>query len=159
MTRIGIPVIAAFAATLTCSTLVAQDAPAQSDLKILFVGHDPEAPQRPFSGAFDENRRMKQLYAERTPAFEKFLRGRFKRVRVVLSADYAVAMSNDADVTIFDARPKVLTPGVNEVDPATGQRVYKPASYLPMDFDRPALTIAENSPRIGEPLGLKLDWL
>ena len=155
--RNGSLTLSVLALALCCTGLAAQVAPAKSELEILFVGHDPKAPQRPFGSAFDGNDRLKQLYMERTQSFTKFLRSRFEKVRVVLAAEYRVEMSNEVDVTIFDARPKPLTKQTNRVDPKTGQRV--PASYLPRSFDRPALTIAENSPRIGEPLGLKLDWL
>ena len=60
--------------------------------------------------------------------------------------DYDAAMSQAVDVTVFDAQPH------RDLD-----RVQEPV--LPRDFDRPVLMIAENSPRVGKPLGLKLDWL
>ncbi len=137
---------------------VAQDVPPhKSDLRVLFVGHDPADPKVPFQDLATD--RTYALYQERTPAFEEFLRQRFRNVQVVFGDDYRVGMSDEVDVTIFDARPKELTPVKREVDPDTGETLYEPASYLPLSFDRPALLIAENSPRIGEPLGLKLDWL
>ncbi len=53
-------------------------------------------------------------------------------------------MSDAVDVTLFDARPKALSQAKRGTDPVTGETSYKPAEYLPMDFDRPALMIAEN---------------
>ena len=136
----------------------AQVGPApKSELKVLFVGHNPDAPQIMFANMAVE--RTKQLYKERTPAFEAFLNSRFEHVTVVYGEQYTISMSDDVDVTIFDARPKPITASKREVDPETGEMDYQPASYLPLSFDRPALLIAENSPQIGEALGLKLDWL
>jgi len=124
---------------------------------VLYVGHDPSAPQVMFPQLATE--RTHELYRERTPAFEAFLREYFEDVRVVYGEEYTADMSDEADVTLFDARPKELTPTVRKVDAASGAMHYEPATYLPRDFSRPALMISENSPRIGEPLGLKLDWL
>lgn len=103
--------------------------------------------------------RTVELYRERTAAFESFLRERFENVTVVYGSDYTVELSDQVDVTIFDNRPKELKPAKREQNPETGELDYQPAEYLPLSFNRPALMIAENSPRIGEPLGLKLDWL
>ena len=128
----------------------------KSALRVLFVGHDPESPQIVSSSAIG---RTRDLYEERTADFENFLRQRFRSVRVVYGEDYSVEMSDRADVTIFDCRPKALTPARNEVDKTTGETIYEPATYLPVSFDRPALMISAASPLIGEPLGLKLDWL
>ena len=141
-----------FAATLLAAVALEQAEPAQADqgLRVLLVGHDPEAPQVMFRQLAKP--RTFRLYRERTAAWESLLRYHFEHVKVVYGKDYEVAMSDDFDVTIFDARPKELTS-------AQRQPQYRPASYLPESFDRPAILIAENSPRIGEPIGLKLDWL
>ncbi|MEM7261108.1 MAG: hypothetical protein AAF488_03895 [Planctomycetota bacterium] len=132
------------------------DSAKKSDLRVLLVGHDPAKPRMPFA---DRSERTVELYKERTAAWEKFLRSRFEHVQVVHGPDYNVSLSEDVDVTVFDCRPKHLTPTKREVDPKTGVMDYQPATYLPIEFDRPAITISENSPVIGEPLGLKLDWL
>lgn len=135
-----------------CLTAVAhaQTEAEKNDLEVLFVGNDPEAPKVPFADLAKP--RTYALYRERTAAFEALLRVHFENVRIVHGADYTADMSDDFDVTIFDTRPKALTQAVREP-------VYKAATYLPESFDRPALMIADNSPRIGEPMGLKLDWL
>ena len=129
----------------------------KSPLRVLFVGHDPESPNMMFADIGTP--RTVELYKERTASFEAFLNERFSQVTVVLGAEYSVDMSDQVDVTIFDTRPKKLKEASREVDPVTGEMDYHPAEYLPLSFDRPALLIAENSPQIGEPLGLKLDWL
>lgn len=129
---------------------VAGSAAAQGEPSVLLVGNDPEAPRIPFRDHAKE--RTFKLYRERTAAFEALLRYHFEKVEVVHGADYDVAMSDDFDVTVFDTLPKALTTAVREPE-------YRAATYLPESFDRPALMIADVSPRIGEPIGLKLDWL
>ncbi len=139
------------------SFALAQESPAKSEVRVLFVGHDPESRQLPFGvGAAD---RTYELYRERTTSFDAFLREHFEDVTTVFGSDYTVAMSDEVDVTIFDDLPKPLTAEVREIDGGTGKMRYEPASYLPQDFSHPVLMIGVNSPRIGEPLGLKLDWL
>ena len=125
-------------------------------LRVLLVGHDPAAPQVPFTDMAKE--RTYRLYRERTAAFEALLRYHFADVRVVYAGDYSPEMSDDVDVTVFDARPKQRAAD-GEADGDGASSSYRPPSYLPASFDRPALMIAETSPLIGEPLGLKLDWL
>lgn len=126
-------------------------------LRVLFVGHDPAAPK---IASYDaDNPRTQALHRERTAAWESLLRYHFANVKVVHGDDYAVAMSDDVDVTIFDTQPKAITEAVRGKDPVTGKNTYKAATYLPESFDRPALMISQVSSRIGEPLGSKLDWL
>ncbi|MFK7738931.1 MAG: hypothetical protein AB8H80_01310 [Planctomycetota bacterium] len=128
-----------------------------ASLSVLLVGQDPAKPQ---TGMADDSApRALPLLRERTAAWESLLRYHFANVTVVHGEDYVVSMSNDADVTIFDVQPKALTPAVRGTDPVTGDPTYQAATFLPQSFDRAAITIAHNSPRIGEPLGLKLDWL
>ena len=130
---------------------------AARELRVLFVGQDPKAPVAPFADLAKP--RTYALLRERTAAFEALLRYHFKDVRVVHGADYTAEMSADVDVTVFDALPKALIATRREKNPTTGAVDYRPAAYLPASFDRPALMISHVSPRIGEPLGLKLDWM
>lgn len=134
-----------------------QDAHFEDDLRVLLVGQDPAAPQVGFADA--ENPRTLPLLRERTAAWEALLRYHFANVTVVYGADYDATMSDAVDVTIFDALPRPLAAAVREQDPETGEMSYEPPVYLPEDFSRPALGIASMTPRIGEPLGTKLDWL
>jgi len=149
----------ALGAALFTSSIAAaaQEAPAKSDLRVLLVGHDPEAPKVPFKDMATE--RTFELYRERTAAFTEFLIEHFESVQVVYGDSYMTEMSDTVDVTLFDARPKQLSEAGEVTDPETGVTSYQRAGYLPIEFDRPALLIAENSPLIGEPIGLKLDWL
>ena len=143
----------------TALVLAAQSADThfEDDLRVLFVGQDPAAPQIGYADA--EKARTLPLLRERTGAWEALLRYHFKNVTVVYGADYEASMSDAVDVTIFDALPKPLVEAVREQDPDTGEWSYEPPVYLPDDFSRPALAIAHHTPRIGEALGTKLDWL
>ena len=146
---------AATAPDATAAAATATDG--RTDLRVLFVGQDPAALKVMFSNMAVE--RTRKLYRERTPAWEALLRYHFKNVTVVYGDDYRVEMSDAADVTIFDVPPKALSEAKRGTDPVTGEPTYQAATYLPESFDRPAIMIAANAPRIGEPLGLKLDWL
>ncbi|MEM1453437.1 MAG: hypothetical protein AAF957_28520 [Planctomycetota bacterium] len=108
----------------------------KSALRVLLVAHDPSSPQVSFPDMATE--RTHALYSERRDAFAALLREHFQNVRVVHASQYTPAMSGEEDVTVFDARP---------------------ARELDRSFSHPALMIGETSPRMGEPLGLKLDWL
>lgn len=129
----------------------------ENDLRVLLVANDPNAPT---VGMAERDRpRTLPLLRERAAAWEALLRYHFANLTVVYGADYRADLSSEHDVTIFDTRPKALVEAVRGTDPETGKRTYQPPEYLPANFDRAAITIADNSPRIGEPLGLKLDWL
>lgn len=134
------------ASLVLTGAVVAQETPS-----VLFVGHDPANPQIMFADMADA--RTEALHRERTAAWEALLRYHFQEVRVVYAPDYEQSMSDAFDVTIFDATPKALTEAVRSPNG------YTPPSFLTEDFDRPAVTIAGISDRIGASLGLKLDWL
>ncbi len=128
----------------------------KSELRILFVGQDPDDPQVPFRSLATE--RTYELFRERTAAFEELLREHFQSVRVVHGADYEPALSEAVDVTIFDAIPPDHRPDSSAHDALPSQQI-RWGNYLPRDFNRPALMISHVSARIGEDLELKLDWL
>lgn len=130
------------------SSLLAQEE-TPKPLRVLLVGHNPDAPKVVFPQLAKP--RTKRLYRERTAAWEALLRYHFEHVQVVHGNDYKTAMSEAVDVTIFDCRPKPL--------PAPNKTKSGRPLALPESFDRPAILIAENAPLIGEPIGLKLDWL
>jgi len=129
----------------------------RNDLRMLLVAQDPENPQVPIQSVATE--RTYELCRERKAAFEGLLRAYFTNVTVVNSADYTVALSEAADVTLFDALPPVLVPGERGRDPETGAMLWRPDGFLPADFSHAALTISHVSPRLGESLGTKHDWL
>ena len=127
----------------------------KSDLKVLYVGGSPNVDI--FTAQVD-SAVVAASVKERMASFEKFLKKYFKSVTVVNAADYTPELSNDYDVTVMDGRPPMLEPEVQEMDAAGEVIAYKPAGYLPRDFDRPMLFIAEASYVLGARIGLKLDW-
>lgn len=142
LTSTLLPLGLALAAAATAST----QAPTteKSDLKVLFVGHDPTSPRI----EYEPTPQTVALMKERTVSFEVFLNEHFESVQVVLAKDYQPSMSDAVGVTIFDEKPN------GKVDPASGETL-----PLPRDFDRPALMIGQVSDEIGRGVGHKLDWL
>lgn len=128
----------------------------KSPLRVLLVSHDPQAPQ---VLPVDMTWRTLELYKERAASWKALLNEHFAQVTLVYGPAYDVTMSDAVDVTVFDARPKAISDVGMVTNPVRGEESHKRASYLPRSFTRPALMISENSPLIGEPLGLKLDWL
>ncbi|MBQ6072581.1 MAG: hypothetical protein IJK90_01555 [Bacteroidales bacterium] len=96
--------------------------------------------------------------AERTAAFEKFLKKNFKTVKVVNAKDYNYTMSDAYDVTIIDGKPAPIAPGIREVGPNGYMTRYELPQYFPLDFDRPVITIANFGEEMGRRIGTKNDW-
>lgn len=112
-------------------------APAKIALRVLYVGYDPQK-SRPATLVWymPSEKRYNEFYKTRMPAFKSFLEKNFTVVKTVDGRDYNSKMSDDVDVTIFDAYPV----------------------KLPADFNRPAILLAAVAPDIGKPIGLKFDW-
>ena len=126
----------------------------KSNLKILYLGGSPDV------DTF--NQKDSLIIAEsikrRTASFEKMLKQYFKEVTVMDAKNYVPAMSDDYDVTVVDGTPPAIQPEVKETD-ADGRIInYTQAAYLPWNFSRPMLFIAEMSSVLGHRIGLKLDW-
>lgn len=118
----------------------------KSNLKILYVGGSPDIEQtvsRPDSAV------LAQSVVQRMGAFEKMLKRYFKQVRVIDAKDYRPALSEDYDVTVMDGKPRPILPAE--------EYNYNPG-YLPENFDRPMLFIAEMGALLGKRIGLKHDW-
>ena len=96
--------------------------------------------------------------AERTAAFEKFLKKNFKTVKVVNAKDYNYTMSDFYDVTIIDGMPAPIAPGIQEVDERGRTIRYARPQYFPLDFSRPVITIANFGEEMGRRIGTKNDW-
>ncbi|WP_165852011.1 protein-disulfide reductase DsbD domain-containing protein [Mucilaginibacter terrenus] len=125
---------------LTCLALsgfAIRGAAQKIDLKVLYVGYDPERPQPEKLVYYSTwEPAVTAGYKTRMADFKSYLNGRFTGVKVMDVRDYKPAESETADVTIFDAGP------VN----------------LPADFDRPAILLHAMAPNIGIPIKLKFDW-
>ena len=117
--------------------------PDGSELRVLFVGPNPDDVRASVSETLFMYDKAEASYARHTPAFRELLEAHFDEVGVVFGEDYTPDMSDDYDVTIFDALPK----------PLHGR------SVLPDDFGKPAILVGYVAPRLTRSLGLKLDWL
>ena len=127
----------------------------KSNIKILYVGGSANIAT--VTSKVDStilNASVKQRMA----SFEKFLKQYFKKVTVIHAEDYTPELSDGYDVTVMDGKPRILQPEIRETD-AIGKVIkYARAGYLPQDFDRPMVLIAELGSVLGERIGLKLDW-
>lgn len=128
--------------------------PEKMDLKILYVGGSPEMETMIDKVAPEV---MEASAKKRTASFEKLLKQYFKRVEVVNARDYVPEMSDDYDVTIMDGVPRELRPAreiVNEEGIVIDRQ--NPA-YLPEDFDRPMILIADIGDVVGSRIGVKIN--
>lgn len=140
---------------LCCLYIGAQAQVKKSDVSVLYVGGSADMDA---VGEKVDSAELRRSVAERTASFEKMLKDYFKTVKAVDGADYAVEMSDDYDVTIFDGRLPVLTERKMEYDGEGNVVDYTPAGYLPETFDRPAVLLAEMGETLGRSIGLKTDW-
>jgi len=139
---------------LTCCALSA--AVKKTPLRVLYVGGS--ADMDVVGGEKVDTVALEKSKKGRMAAFSQFLNDYFSTVKVVEGKDYAAAMSDQYDVTIFDGKPKALRER-EYVKDSTGQIVdVINAEYLPKDFSRAAITIAEMGEHIGRSLGIKNDW-
>lgn len=142
---------------LTCFIVLTAGAVKKSELRVLYVGGSPEMelmgnPKKPAQSVIDKS------VKERMASFAKFLNTYFTTVKVINAKDYTASMSNDYDVTIFDGTPKPIKPQIIERDASGRVMRYEKPGYLPMDFNRAALCIADASETIGRSVGTKMDW-
>jgi hypothetical protein len=127
----------------------------KSNLKVLYVGGTPDIDNvgnRPDSAV------LAQSCAKRMASFEKMLKRYFRQVTVIRAKDYRPELSDNYDVTVMDGRPDPILPGIRERDSSGRLIRYEKPGYLPPDFDRPMLMIADMSEEIGRRIGLKTDW-
>ena len=126
-------------------------------VSVLYVGGSPEI-ETIGIGTPPDPAVVAKSAAERTAAFEKFLKKNFKTVKVVDAKDYHYSMSDYYDVTIIDGTPAAIAPGIREVDERGRMVRYARPQYFPLDFNRPVVTIAEAGEEMGRRIGTKNDW-
>ena len=125
-------------------------------VSVLYVGGSSEIET---AGTVDlDSALVAKMAKSRMASFGKFLKSRFRTVKVIDAKEYTVAMSDDYDVTVFDGTPVPIRPRILEHDDQGRVVRYEHAAYLPDDFDRPALCIANASEDLGRSLGSKCDW-
>ncbi|SMD15129.1 Disulphide bond corrector protein DsbC [Pedobacter nyackensis] len=113
-------------------------------LKILYVGNDPSRPNPIPDAKSGWPKRNHDLGPTRMPDFKQFLDQHFKAVTLVDARDYKPALSNDYDVTIFDAQPEPLVPEkkIKDADGRIIKTIY--AKYLPENFSKPVILLSGN---------------
>jgi len=128
----------------------------KTDLRILFVGGSSD--YYTMGGVKVDSLTLQKGAETRTASFAKLLKQYFKEVRVINAAEYSPVLSDSYDVTIFDGKPKPWRAQKYIYDDKGNIRDIIPAAYLPMDYSRPTLCIAEYSNELGRSLGTKNDW-
>ena len=144
------------AACLCTAALAAE----KSDLRVLYVGANPETAQLSnMESSFQiDADRLLEFKKARTPSFGRFLSQHFSVVRVVFSDEYTESASDGYDVTIFGDETTPIKQAVREQD-EDGSWLYEPAVYLTAEFDRAAILIDTMGPLVSAPHEYKMDWL
>ena len=127
----------------------------KTNLKVLYVGGHSDI-ETFGNDDYDKAENAKSIVA-RTAAWKSFLETYFTTVKVVQGADYNYKMSYDYDVTIIDGDPKPLEPRRMVYQNGQFKKIVY-AKYFPENFDRPVITIADESETTGRRLGVKNDW-
>ncbi len=138
-----------------CFTLSvgAQDQPIQkSDLKVLFVGQNPDAPLGYYSGGVAAT--WDDIKKERAKVFHEFLQQYFNTVTLVYGEDYKETLSDQHDVTIFDALIPQLDGEITKV-----WSEHNAPDYLSEDYDAATILIANVSAPILRNKKSKINWL
>lgn len=141
--------------TLLCLVLAIKAQ--KQNLKVLYVGGSPDIETITRSTPLPEAVMQKSI-KERMASFTSFLKSKFRTVKTVDGKDWTPELSAQYDVTIFDAKTKLLKERVMDLD-ANGQVIHmEAAEYLPMDFNCPSIFIANASENLGRSVGFKNDW-
>lgn len=127
----------------------------KTSLKVLYVGGHSDI-ETFGNDDYDKAENAKSIVA-RTAAWKSFLETYFTTVKVVQGADYNYKMSYDYDVTIIDGDPKPLEPRRMVYQNGQFKKIVY-AKYFPENFDRPVITIADESETTGRRMGVKNDW-
>lgn len=140
-------------ALLACVATVA--AVKKTNLKVLYVGGHSDM-ETFGASSYDKEANAKSVEG-RTAAWKSFLETYFTTVKVIQGANYNYKMSYDYDVTIIDGDPKPLEPRRTVTQNGRFDKIVY-AKYFPENFDRPVITIADESETVGRRIGVKNDW-
>lgn len=132
------------------------NAQGKQKISVLYVGGSAEL--ETMGGTEIDSLTLAKSVKARMASFEKFLKSRFRTVKVIDGKAYTAGLSDQYDVTIFDGCPTPIRPKIEEYDENGHLTRYEKPAYLPDDFDRPALCIANVSEDIGRSIGTKCDW-
>ena len=130
----------------------------KSDLKILYVGVNPdkELSERDKRGGHLE--RFVELRKTRTADFKQFLQQYFNAVEVIYSEDFKEQLADNYDVTIIDDYLEPYEGGYirDSLGKVTG---YETRKFLTENYNAATIMIGEPSAFIGEGRQLKIDHL
>ena len=127
----------------------------KTNLRVLYVGGHSDMETMGI-GAYD-TAAYDRSAAQRMAAWETYLKEYFTTVKAISGKDYHYTMSNDYDVTIIDGDPKPIEPRRMISDNGRFSKLVY-ARYVPDNFDRPIITIAEEGETMGRRIGVKNDW-
>lgn len=129
---------------------------AKEKVSVLYVGGSPDI--NSYGVGTTDSVALARSVKMRTEDFARFLKRHFTKVTAVDGKDYTPAMSDGYDVTIFDGCPTPIRPKIEEYDENGRIIKYARPAYLPDDFDRAVVCIAEASEDMGRSIGTKNDW-
>lgn len=144
-----------FITLAVAAIMVAASAFAKEKLNVLYVGGAPDINT---VGIPADSLMAAHTVKTRMADFTKFLKQHFTKVTAIEGKDYTPEMSDNYDVTVFDGKPKEITPAIREFDDKGRITRFENASYLPSDFDNACVMIAEMSEDLGRSIGTKNDW-
>lgn len=126
-------------------------------LRVMYVGYNPAASVEVPKGRFETENQYNQKL-RRWSDFGMYLYKHFENVSMVNASDYTPDMSEKVDVTIFDARPKVLRKQIVEKD-ASGKVIrFEAVRFLPEDFSAACITVGVIGGEFGRGHKSKIDW-
>ena len=119
----------------------------KSKLRVLYVGPNPDSqpnvPTWPHGVPRDlsgkERERFAELQSERPEAFRSLLSKHFDNFKILVADDYRAELSEQFDVTIFDAQPPVI-------ETKKQAHGWDRKIRLPDDYSHPAMMIGEVGP-------------
>ncbi len=126
----------------------------KAQISVLYVGGSPDINVMSRTDSVTVRRSVEKRMA----SFGRFLKSHFANVRVVEASQYEPDMSDQYDVTIMDGTPRELEPKIQKFDSNGHVVENRRPLYLPYDFSRPMLTIAEAGAIMGQRIGVKNDW-
>ncbi len=138
---------------ITTFSLLAQTPIKKSNIKVLYVGQNPD---RHDGYTFGGNLEVwNEIKKERAKVFHEFFQEYFHEVTLVYGEDYKESMSDSHDVTVFDALP----PRMDGTEGEYLQLFPKGPDFVSEDYDAATVLIAGVGGAITWNKKIKIDWL
>jgi len=128
----------------------------KSNLKILYIGQNPEMPDRySFGNVSNMKTWDNEIKPERAQEFYKFFKNYFTTVDLVYGEDYNESLTQKYDVVIFDDVPRQLDGELTDMMKSWGKEI----DYLSDDYDKPTIFIGGLNGPVIESKQTKIDVL